>query len=142
MDRHITKELKDLDHEIGKIVKNSIHFGKMPLNHTQVHIIGYLLKNADKKICQKQIEEEIHLKKASITGSLDSLQDKGLIQRVTCKDDKRKKYIKLTDIVMKEKKEIENKFREIDKKLVKNLSKEEINSFFLIVDKMKKNLEN
>lgn len=142
MANNITKVLKDLDREVGRNLIYGHPFNKKILNTTQIHIVGYLLKNHDRDVCQKELEEEIHLKKASITGSIDSLEEKGLVERVISKEDKRKKFIKLTHIVLDKKSVFEKRVQEIDKKIIAGFTEEELAQFENMVERMKKNLEN
>ena len=139
MNRRTTKEIKELDKLIGKsLIKDRNN--KKNLNHTQLQIVMYLVKHENEEVCQKDLEIETHLKKASITGTLDSMEDKGIIIRKQSEDDKRKNIIVLSDLAKREKIAIEDRIKEIENKINKNISKEELNSFFNIIDKMKKNM--
>lgn len=141
MQRHIAKELKDFELSISKAICIKHPFKDRSLNATQIRIIGYLLRNQNRDVCQKELEQEMNLKKASITGSLDSLEEKGLIVRKTSDEDKRKKFVILTDEILDKKKEIENRINKVDEKITKGINDEELETFFAILDKMKKNLE-
>lgn len=141
MNNKVTKEFRDINCEIGKYIKTNTHHFYNNLNPTQLHILLYLINNEDQDICQKQIEKEIHIKKASVTGSLDSLEEKGFIQRIASKEDKRKKYIKITQMVRNERKAIETTISNLEDKLTDGISKKELDQFIMIVNKMKKNLE-
>ena len=139
MDRLITKEIKDLDVLIGK----NITKGNNPkgiLNHTQMQILLYLFKHQNEDVCQKDLEIETHLKKASITGTLDSMQDKGIIERKQSEDDKRKNIIVLSKKTLDIKEKIEDRFKEIEISIKKGITEEELNNFFKVVEKIKANL--
>lgn len=140
MEKTLTKEIKDLEILIGKRVLKDNPI-KVKLNHTQFRILIYLMRNQDKDICQKDLEIETHLKKASITGTLDSLEDKGLICRKVSPDDKRKNVIVLTDEILLAKDTIENRFRELEKQLLNNISEEELEQFYKTIEKLKENLK-
>lgn len=109
------------------------------LNHTQIQILMYLFDNTD--VCQKDLENATHLKKASITGSLDSLEKKGIIKRIKSKNDKRKNIIVLTDKTLKGKDSIDKKLEAVEQKTIKNISKEEITTLLSIINKMENNLK-
>lgn len=141
MNNKITKEFRDINCEIGKYIRANTNYCYNNLNPTQLHILFYLISNEDQDICQKQIEEEIHIKKASVTGSLDSLEEKGFIQRIVSDDDKRKKYIKVTQKVKDERKTIETVIHNLEKKLTEGISKKELDQLIKTVNRMKKNLE-
>jgi len=143
MNRKIAKEIKGFDIEIKKIIsiKAPIKDKTRDLNPTQLQILRYLSDHENEDICQKDIEKEINLKKASITGALDSMEDKGVIVRVACKDDRRKKFIKVSEHAKKQRDEFIKTIRYIDETLVNGLSEKELQTFFNVLDKMRKNLE-
>lgn len=140
MERYIAKEIKDLDVLIGK----SLISDKVPkgiINHTQFQILLYLIKHENEEVCQKDLEIETHLKKASITGSLDSLEEKGIVIRKQSEDDKRKNIILLSEKTKEAKDRIKEKFNIIEKKIEKDLTDKEIETFYRIIDKIKENLK-
>ena len=140
MEKLITKEIRDIDRIIGKTLTNNNKL-KGNLNHTQLQILFYLLRHSDQEVCQKDLEIETHLKKASITGTLDSLQDKGIIERKQSEDDKRKNMIVLSKKALEEKENFETKIRQIEEEIKTNISKDELNDFFKVIDKIKMNLK-
>lgn len=140
MERYITKEIKDVDMLIGKIIAKT-HDVNDYLNHTQIQILLYLVKHADEETCQKDLEAETHLKKASITGTLDSLEDKGMIIRKQSDDDKRKNVIILSEKALKIKDDLQEIFKSVNKRIKQNISDEELDQFYRVIDKIKNNLK-
>lgn len=140
MERYIIKEIKDVNILIGKTIAKS-HDIKEYLNHTQIQILMYLVKHSDEEICQKDLEAETHLKKASITGTLDSLEEKGMIVRKQSKDDKRKNVIVLSEKASNTKNEILEIFKSVNKQIKQNITDEELNQFYNVIDKIKNNLK-
>lgn len=140
MDKSITKSIKELNKLIGRKVKDE----KYPveyLNRTQIQILVYLIKHKNEEVCQRDLQDETHLKKASITGTLDSLEDKGAIKRIQSKDDKRKNIIVLSEQALKAKDKIEKKYEEIENKLKKGISEKDLNIFLNVLTKMERNLQ-
>ena len=140
MKRSITKRIKDMDILIGKNIIN----GKKPseyLNHTQLQILMYLTKHRDEEVCQKDLEIETHLKKASITGTLDSMEDKGIIKRIQSTEDRRKNLIVLSEKAIIEKERFEEKFKQIEERIKHNITDEELENFYSVLDKMERNLK-
>lgn len=139
--RHITKELKELEKEI----RNIINEGHTPFTHhinlTQIQIVRYLLENKDNEICQKDFEAFLGLNKASISGSLDALEDKGLIKRTPSADDGRKKIITLSETFMDQQNQIQESLKQLDQQLVAGISDEEIDNFYATLDKIHNNLK-
>lgn len=140
MEKSIIKDIKELDISIGKtlIEKAKKDLG---INQTQMVILMYLVKHKNENVCQKDLEIETHLKKASITGTLDSLEDKGIIVRKQDDEDKRKNIILLSEKTLEIKDDVSKKYREIETNLRKNITDEELEVFFRVIDKMNKNMK-
>lgn len=140
MEKSIIKDIKELDISIGKtlIEKAKKDLG---INQTQMVILMYLVKHKNENVCQKDLEIETHLKKASITGTLDSLEDKGIIVRKQDNEDKRKNIILLSEKTLEIKDDVSKKYREIETNLRKNITDEELEVFFRVIDKMNKNMK-
>ena len=141
MERHLTKELKELEKDIRNIVNGGHNPFTHHINFTQVQILHYLLDNKDKEVCQKDFEAFLGLNKASISGSLDSLEDKDLIKRTPSKEDGRKKIITLSETFMKQQETVTQTFNMLDEQLINTIEEEEINNFFITLDKIRDNLK-
>ena len=141
MEKYITKEITDFHRELSSTIYDGSIPDKKILNNTQLHIAMYLLRNRDRDVCQKELEAETHLKKASVTGTLDSLEEKGIITRTMCEDDKRKKFIKLTDKALNMKSQIMDRIDEVNTRVVKDISEEDLKTFLNVLEKMKENLK-
>ncbi|MBR0419956.1 MAG: winged helix-turn-helix transcriptional regulator [Erysipelotrichaceae bacterium] len=139
MERSIIKELRSVE----QLLKDYLEIDRKPnekYNITQYHIIGYLLKHDGEKVCQKDLEKETGLKKASITGSIDSLVEKGTVIRVPSTDDKRKNYIYLTDKILILRKQLEDKENLFNDQIKGNIPEEDKEAFFRVMDKIKDNI--
>lgn len=140
MQKIVTKEIKCLHCRIKRIIDRNMP-KNIHLNVTQMQIMTYLFKHEKEETCQKDLESETHLKKASITGAIDTLEEMGLVERVQAKEDKRRNIIKFTPYAKKEKQGIVSVYDLLNKVIVKGLTQEEIESFFNVIEKMKNNLE-
>jgi DNA-binding MarR family transcriptional regulator len=107
---------------------------------SQMTLMVYLIRHHDEQVCQKDLEKELGLKKASITGLIDRLTEKGYLSREQAEDDRRKNYIRLTQKALDYKEEIYSKFQELDEIMKKDFSPEELEAFHRISEKMEKNL--
>ena len=114
---------------------------KRTLNLTQGHIMVYLLSNPDRNICQKDLEKETKLKKASITGTLDSLEDMGLIERVPSKEDRRKNYIVVTDKAKEIADDVVAHINKVNEIALKGINEEEQEILFSILERVSENLK-
>ena len=139
MERSMIKELKTT----VNCIKNYLNKDVLPnrfFNMTQYHIIGYLLKHEGEDVCQKDLEEETGLKKASITGALDALTEKDIVARVQSKDDRRKNYIVLTEKANDFRKKLEERENSFSELITKDISDEEKEIFFTVLQKIRSNV--
>lgn len=140
MERYIAKEIKEADVLISKKLMKYNNPTKY-LNNTQIQILMYLIKHSSEEVCQKDLEIETHLKKASITGTLDSLQDKRMIIRKQSDNDKRKNIIVLSEEASKIRTELSERYRKIEEYMRENITEQELNTFYSVLERIKKNIE-
>ena len=139
MYKSIVRELGYLTRDINDYINNGNDLLSY-FNMTQLKIINYILMHENENVCQKDLELETNLKKASITGCLDSLAERDLIKRVQADDDKRKNYIVLTDKATAYKNEFYQREIDLNNWIVENISKEELDTFFDVIRKIKENV--
>ena len=98
-------------------------------------------KNIEKKeINQKDIEEFFHISNPTVTGLLNRMEQKGYVVRVHSPDDKRIRYIQITDKVEDIDKKIKKHIDYSEGVIAKGLSQEERNLLFKLLAKVKDNL--
>ena len=139
MERSVIKEIRDIDKLIGKYISDG-HDPRRIMNLTQFQIIHYLLKHADEDVCQRDLEIETNLKKASITGAIDSLVEKGMVKRVQSEEDRRVNYIRLTKQMLEYKQNFENRIAELNENIIKDIDSKELESFYHVLEKIKENI--
>ncbi len=139
MNRSVIKTISHLDHCI-RCHAYSEEIDRKALNFTQFQILIYLLKNEDKDVCQKDLEDEIHLKKASITANLDVLEGKDLIRREPGRSDRRKKFLKLSKKTKSFTRLMEEKEKNYDRKIIAGIPEEELDVFFRVCEMIGKNI--
>lgn len=140
MRRSIVRELGYLNRELNDYVSNGNDLLSY-FNLTQLKIINYILLHENENVCQKDLELETNLKKASITGCLDSLAERDLIKRVQADDDKRKNYIRLTDKAITYKNEFYQREVDLNNWIEENINKEDLDTFFKVIKKIRKNID-
>ena len=143
MEKYVANELKKLDVEIGKRIfaitkEKNIRFHPSPL---QAKIIKYLIENEGKEIYQKDLENVFEVSKATISGVLLTMEKNNTIMRVSSKNDARQKRIVLPEKSKEIYKEVRETFRILNEDLIKNISKEELKTFYNILEKMRNNIK-
>lgn len=139
MDRSVIKQISRLDHCIHSHALGRDKMKKV-LNFTQFQILFYLLNHQDEDVCQKDLENETHLKKASITACLDALEDKDLVYREVCESDRRKNFIRLSEKTMKFARMMVEREKEYNAQIIAGIPEEELEVFFKVTDRFLKNI--
>lgn len=111
------------------------------LTPTQMQIIEYILEHGENDIYQKDLENILNLRRATVSGVLQTMEKNHLIERVINKEDTRTKKIILNRTTKKVFYKRLVKIDELEKKIVKNISKEDLTIFFKVILQMKKNIQ-
>lgn len=109
---------------------------------TGIHgrVLGYLYRNRDKDIFQKDLEEEFSIRRSTATAILQLMEKNDFIVRKSVDYDARLKKLELTpkgiDLHLLIKKDID----QFDLQLIDGIAKEEVDAFLLTIEKMKVNI--
>ena len=97
------------------------------LTATQTFTLIYLFQSreAGRSVKQKDIEHKMEISNPTVTGILNRLEHKGLIQRVADEKDARVKHIVVTEKALELDCLLRQKFNEADKEMVASLNEEE-----------------
>ena len=142
MQRRVLFQVKSLDKEIYRILAGdeTADCSKKP-SPTQMSIIKYILDNPQKEIYQSELEEVLNLRRATVSGVLQTMESNGLITRVVDEKDTRTKKIildeKTKEIFLKNK----EKFDKLEKYARKGITKEELDTFFAVIEKINNNIK-
>ena len=138
--------------EIGKAVQKLSRKIKRTLDETflnygitgvQASILKFIHKKSQsQKVYARDIETEFDMRRATIAGTLQLMEQNKLIVRKSEENDCRLKEIILTDKAKEIIQKLDIAIKEVEKKLTINISKEEISSFLNTIEKLSKNLEN
>lgn len=115
---------------------------KMGMSGAQGNILNYILVDGRKRpVYQKDIEKEFGLRPSTATEALKNLEAKGLICRISEKQDGRLKRIELTSKAEEIRHLITSEIAESENLLLKGITEEERRIFIEIGKKMLKNLD-
>lgn len=142
MKKNIYCQLKDLEISIVRMLFNESKEKLRPPTITQARIMEFILKNKNNNIYQKDLEKELNLRRATVSEVLTTMEKKKIIKRVQNPNDARSKQIILQEKNLEKQQEIKNKLIDLENILIKDISKEELLTFSLVLQKMKKNIEN
>lgn len=103
-------------------------------------VLGYLCRNKDKDIYQKDLEKEFNLSRATVTKILKLLEERGCIERQSVDFDARlKKIILLEKGIMIHKMSYDDVIM-TENLMAKNISKEDLEVFNRVMEQVMKNL--
>ena len=115
---------------------------KLGMSGAQGNILNYIMVDGRKRpVYQKDIEKEFGLRPSTATEALKNLEAKGLICRISEKQDGRLKRIELTSKAEEIRHLITSEIAESENLLLKGITEEERRIFIEIGKKMLKNLD-
>lgn len=141
---HLLYEIKELDKKIAMyLIKNNDACQEFSIpTPTQIQIVKYIIKNDNKEIYQKDLEKNLNITKATLSGVLKTMEKNGILKRITKESDARSKKIMLNEKFKNHFQKNKKKLLEIEKILIKDINKEELEIFLKILNKIKENVNN
>ncbi len=141
--RAIGFELKILSNMIKrKIVAIKATENAEQLTGMHGWIIGYLYDRREAKdVFQRDIEADFTIRRSTATGILQLMEKNGLLYREPVAYDARLKKLVLTTKAIQAHEATMKAIQELENNIKNGLTEEEIEQFFIILDKIKKNVE-
>ena len=131
-------------HMLSRLLKRNVDIKvtKYGITSVQSAMIGFIYENSKKRdIFAKDIEKVFGLRGATVAGLLQNMEKNDLIERKAVGNDARLRKIVLTKKAMEVRKEVEKSIKNVEKDAVEGLTKEEVNKYIEITEKMSENLE-
>lgn len=134
---YIGKQIFNLCNKLKRKIGNEA--SKYGVTSVQARILGFLYHKSNKKdIFQKDIEEELDIRRSSVTSVLQLMEKNGYIKRVSVFEDARLKKIILTDKGLEIEKNVHNHILGIERMLRDELSDAELNMLVNLIDRLSK----
>ena len=136
-------EIRTLSNLIRRDVEKNIAEMKLEPNQ-RIHgwAINYFYENRDRDIFQKDFEEKFSIRRSTASNMLKLMEKNGYIKRKSVESDARLKKIVLTEKAISVHKKICEDIAEREKRLRAGINEEELKTFFCVMEKLKKNMEN
>lgn len=103
--------------------------------------IGFFYHNRNKDIFQKDFEQEFNIRRSTASNILALMEKNGLITRESVSYDARLKKIVLTQKAIEIHNIVEKAFENLEDIIQKDISAEELEVFYTVLDKINSNLE-
>lgn len=142
--KNIIYEIKTLDNILNRKIISYTKEQKMPfiLSHVQLKVLHYLQLETGTTIYQRDIEKIIESRRSTTSGILNTMEKNNLIKRVNTQNDARIKQIILTEYGEKIAKQLVTYKNQFDNRIKENITKEELENFFKVTNKIKNNIMN
>ena len=109
---------------------------------TQIRILNFVLVSyPDREIYQKDIEEELNIRSASVSTLLKKMEAQDFIRREKVSYDDRLKKILPTSHTVEMKEQVERHIALLEKRLTAGIGEEELRIFSDVLKKMQENME-
>lgn len=100
-----------------------------------------LLQSTERDLFQKDVEDEFNLRRSTATGILKLMEKNGLLYRESVDYDARLKKIVVTEKGLRMKAQAVESIRILEDKISRNISTEDLNTFYSVMKQMSKNLD-
>lgn len=111
------------------------------LTSRQVDLLGFLREREGHEATQKELTEYLHASCATTSGVVKRLTEKGFVERVTCKDDRRSNVIRLTDEATSVVDECVREFRSMDELVMAGFTDEDEELLMDLLERLLANAE-
>ena len=139
---YVCFSLQAVDHQVKKsIAAKMTEISDDQNNMMQSRIIGFIHSRQDQDVFQKDIEELLKIRRSTATGMLNTLEKKGLIERQPVSHDARLKKLVITPKGIEFSKKAVECIQSVECKVRSGLSEEELETFFEVLSKIRKNIE-
>lgn len=141
MERYIGFEIRALTNLLKREINQGVDQEHQCNTGMHGMIIDFLLNNQEREIFQRDFEEEFAMRRSTASRMLKLMENNGMIIRVPVSEDARLKKIVLTPEAIASHDSLMNSRIKIEEKIRKGISEDELDVFFQVIDKLKKNLE-
>lgn len=126
-----------------RLRRRSEKMGKnLGITEVQGRILDFILVDGrDQPLYQKDIEKEFGLRPSTATELLKTLESRKMIQRVSSEEDGRYKKIQFTEAAEDIRLALQQEIQKTEGLLVEGISREDLNTFMKVAEKMLENLE-
>ena len=135
----VGRKIEMLSRQIRRKVDESISSQDLTAKQAMILLVIYDLSKV-KDVYAKDIEDAFDMRKATVTGILQLMEKNGIIVREENNVDGRLKRIRLTQKAINLRLKMKKNIQKVESNLLSDLSKEEIETFLKIMEKMSHNL--
>ena len=141
-ERRLGYEFRTISNMIKRHIDREVAVNQTePITRMQAWIIGFLYDHQDEDVFQRDVEEQFEIQRSTATRMLQLMEKRKLIVRQSVASDRRLKKVCLTEKGMQFHQAVIEKAHTIERQLEEGLTEQELEAFFEITAKIRKNLE-
>lgn len=139
--RYIGIEIRAVDNMLKRFIDNQISkMRAVKMTGSNGWIIDYLVRNLDRPIYQKDLEQEFKITRSTASKVLNLMEEKGFVIRQSVPEDARLKQLIVTPKAVEIAKEMEANKESVEAQIIKGFSTEELDQFYSYLERIKKNV--
>ena len=140
--RHIGREIKAAANLLDRRMQAVLHGAAGGATPMHGRIIEFLYDHREEgDFFQRDLEEFFSIRRSTASGILGLMERDGLLRRESVDYDARLKKLVLTEAGMKHHQRFSGYIAETEAQMSRGLTEEELDTFFCIMERIRKNLE-
>lgn len=140
-DRRIGNHIRIIHNLIGIWCEGQKEKAGDDMPPMQGRTLGYLYRNRDRSVYQRDIEQEFMISRATASRMLQSMERKGFIRRREVPHDGRLKMIELTPLGLAYHKQIMQRFLQLEEQIIAGMTVEEADQLENLLQRIQQNLQ-
>lgn len=134
-------QIKNLNHIIVRYCSSQKVLKENLPTPAQMQILDFIRKNQNNKIYQRDIGQNLGLRRATLSEILKTMEKNNLISRISDNKDTRIKEIILSDTAKEKFKQVKKLLENTEKTATQNIDEKELEIFFKVAKQIENNLK-
>ena len=134
-------QIKNLNHIIVRYCSSQKDLKENLPTPAQMQILDFIRKNQNNKIYQRDIGQNLGLRRATLSEILKTMEKNNLISRISDNKDTRIKEIILSDTSKEKFKQVKKLLENTEKTATQNIDEKELEIFFKVAKQIENNLK-
>ena len=134
-------QIKNLNHIIVRYCSSQKDLKENLPTPAQMQILDFIRKNQNNKIYQRDIGQNLGLRRATLSEILKTMEKNNLISRISDNKDTRIKEIILSNTAKEKFKQVKKLLENTEKTATQNIDEKELEIFFKVAKQIENNLK-
>lgn len=126
--------IRQIHNTLEKYSNNQLK--KKGLTFSQMNVLIQLMETSEKKLSFKELEKRLTLAQSTTVGLISRLEEKELVSVSEDKEDKRIKFVGITDLGRAYCNDAKTEIEQMEDKLLSSLTEKEKKAFYLLLEKV------